>query len=298
MPTKKVQLPKPVREKLKKRQTKKQFWDLFFMQSTLFLLVSFFTITAARQILSLTQSKVFYLPETTLQDFVFSFLLATAAILLVVFYKKGAKWKGEIYKGFFLVAAFAGGMALLQLFMPIYVALVVMAALLLVWVKKSTILAHNALMVLAFAGTAAFLGSELATPNVIIVMLLFAAYDFVAVYYTKHMVVMAKEMIDQNVVLGFIIPKTVKEFELPISKTTFGGSNMILGGGDVVFPAMLIASVASQDIVKAVIIMLFALAGSFASYWIFSTQEEKQPIPALPPIVLVTLLGYLVTLFW
>ena len=56
------------------------------------------------------------------------------------------------------------------------------------------------------------------------------------------MVLMAKEMIDKKVILGFIIPKEFKYFKDKLAHVKQGGNFMILGGGDVVFPCLLAAS--------------------------------------------------------
>ena len=121
-------------------------------------------------------------------------------------------------------------------------------------------------------------------------------YDFIAVYKTKHMVAMAKEMIEKKVVLGFIIPKEIRYFKDNLDKVKSGGNFIILGGGDVVFPALLAVSIIPQSFLKSLVVVLFSLIGAFLSYWIFT--REKEPIPALPPIAFVSIAGYLITLFF
>ena len=113
---------------------------------------------------------------------------------------------------------------------------------------------------------------------------------------TKHMVMMAKEMIEKKVVLGFIIPKEVKYFKDKLDKVKPGGNFMILGGGDIIFPNLLAVSVISEGFLKALVVIIFSLIGTLLSYWIFT--REKKPIPALPPIALFSIVGYLITLFF
>jgi presenilin-like A22 family membrane protease len=110
------------------------------------------------------------------------------------------------------------------------------------------------------------------------------------------MVVMAKEMIDKKVILGFIIPKDIKFFKDKLDKVKPGGNFLILGGGDIVFPNLLAVSVVPFGFLKALIIVLFSLIGSLFSYWIFANQKNKEPIPALPPVALFTIIGYFVAL--
>ena len=131
---------------------------------------------------------------------------------------------------------------------------------------------------------------------VIMLLVIFSFYDFIAVYKTKHMVAMAKEMIDKKVILGFIIPKEIKFFKNGLDKVKPGGNFLILGGGDIVFPNLLAVSVVPFGFLKALIIVLFSLIGSLFSYWIFINQKNKEPIPALPPVALFTIIGYFVAL--
>ena len=152
-------------------------------------------------------------------------------------------------------------------------------------------------MILGLAGAASFFGLEF-TPSVVVALLLiFSVYDFIAVYKTKHMVLMAKDMIEKKVILGFIIPKEIKYFKDNFKKIRPGGNFMILGGGDIIFPNLLVVSLIPQSSLKAVVVLIFSLFGLFFSYWLFATQKEKKPIPALPPIALFSIVGYFLTLF-
>jgi presenilin-like A22 family membrane protease len=112
------------------------------------------------------------------------------------------------------------------------------------------------------------------------------------------MVLMAKEMIEKKVILGFIVPKQLKFFKENLDKVKQGGNFMILGGGDVVFPGLLAVSVLPGGIFKALIVAVFSLTGSFFSYWLFATQKDKEPIPALPPVALFAVIGYFITLLF
>jgi presenilin-like A22 family membrane protease len=70
---------------------------------------------------------------------------------------------------------------------------------------------------------------------------------------------------------------------------------MILGGGDLVLPLLLIASVAGQNILRSIIILVFALLGLLVMHLIF-IKLKSRPMPALPPIAAFSILGYLISL--
>jgi len=289
---------KIIREKIAKKENQKQFWKVFFIQGGLFLLTSVLSVVSAYELNKLAQIKKIYLPTTSLQDFLFSFLFVMFFVLLFVLYrnKKVNKFKEIIYKGLFIITVFWGGMTVLNLFMPVFAAILIMGVLIMLWLEFPAVWVHDILMILGLAGAASFFGLGF-TPSVVVALLLiFSVYDFIAVYKTKHMVLMAKEMIEKKVILGFIIPKEIKYFKDDLSNIKPGGNFMILGGGDVVFPGLLAVSVIPAGISKALIIALFSLIGSFFSYWLFT--KEKEPIPALPPIALFAIVGYLITLLF
>lgn len=107
---------------------------------------------------------------------------------------------------------------------------------------------------------------------------------------------MAKEMIEAKAILGIILPPKIAEFQAPLKDVKMGGKFVILGGGDIVFPLLLVTSLVPYGILKSLIVAIFALFGLFISFWIFISQKTRQPIPALPPIALFSIIGYLITL--
>ena len=118
----------------------------------------------------------------------------------------------------------------------------------------------------------------------IVLLAVFSVYDIIAVYKTKHMVKMARDMMEAGAIFGLIIAtKKPKDF-------------MILGSGDILLPLILSATVAAYSILGAVIISLFAAAGLFVTHLLFSNQKRRKPMAALPPIATLSIIGYLVFL--
>lgn len=294
----KYSAPKIIREKLTRKESQRKFWGVFFVEGELFLLTSLLAIVSAFELNRLAKVGKIYLPTTSLQDFLFSFLFVTFFVLIFVTYKKAGKFKEIVYKGFFIITVFWGGMTVLNLFLPIFGTILIIGILIAMWLKFPAVWAHDILMVLGLAGAASFFGLGFTPQVVVALLLIFSVYDFIAVYKTKHMVLMAKEMIEKKVILGFIIPKEIKYYKDKLSQVKPGGNFMILGGGDVVFPSLLAVSVIPSGFLKALIIVLFSLAGSFFSYWLFSRRDKKEPIPALPPIALLAIIGYFITLLF
>ncbi len=289
---------------MQQKESQKELWKIFFIEGSIYLLTSLLALAGAFQLKRLEDAHQIYLPQTTLQDFLFSFFVGTVLVLALIAlkHKKTQKWKPIIYKGFFLVTCFWGGMALLQAYLPVLFAVGIMGLLIFLWMHFQSVWAHNTLVIVALAGTAGFLGLQLSVSGVLLLLLILSLYDFIAVYKTKHMVQMAKEMIEKRVIIGFIIPRDLSGFKEPLSKVKPGGNFMILGGGDVVFPNILVAALVREGIGKSLIVLVFALIGTFLSYYMFASQKparpggEKEPVPALPPIALSCVVGYIITL--
>ena len=170
-----------------------------------------------------------------------------------------------------------------------------MGILIYLWLKKPLIFIHDLIIILGIAGVGAILGLSLEPKIIILLLIIFSIYDIIAVYVTKHMVKIAKEMIRQKVIVGFIFPLNISDFKENIEKVKPGGKFMVLGGGDVIFPLLLCVSLIPLGIKNSLTVAVFALIGLFVSYLIFIFQKTRRPIPALPPIALFSIIGYLLT---
>lgn len=298
----KYTVPKNIKEKRAKRESQKIFWKVFFIEGAFFLITSFLATVSALKLNKLAEIKKVYLPAVWWQDFLFSFLFVAFFILVFISYKKAGKFKEIVYKGLFIIAVFWGGMTVLNLFMPVFATIFVMGVLIILWLELPTIWVHDILMVLGLGGAASFFGLEFAPSVVVALLLIFSVYDFIAVYRTKHTAQMAKEMIEKKVVFGFIIPKEVKSFAYKLNKLKINSNFIILRGGDVVLPGLLASSIISSGFARALIVILFSFTGSFFSYWLLMAQKDFgdkiEPVSALPPIALFSIIGYLITLLF
>ncbi len=104
----------------------------------------------------------------------------------------------------------------------------------------------DALGVLIGAGVASIFGVSLDILPVLLLLILLAAYDAIAVYKTKHMITLAEGVIDMKTPILFVIPKRrdysfIKE---GIGKLADGGERaaFIIGMGDMIMPSMLVVS--------------------------------------------------------
>lgn len=239
-------------------------------------------------------------------NFLIYFLIAT--LVLLIFLKISKRGSGFILQIFFILAIFSGLDILFSIMVGEPVATILAAGLVALRFFRPTVLLHNLVVIGGIAGISGMLGLTIFPRDAIILLIILAIYDVIAVYKTKHMVKMAEEMIKKRVILGIIVPEKILGLKASmgdvekekisvrrIFKPGKSGRFMILGGGDLALPLILIASVANQDILKSIIILIFALFGLFAMHLIF-IKLKSRPMPALPPLAIFSILGYLVSL--
>lgn len=271
-------------------------FEIFFFEAFLFLVNLFLGIFVAFRINEILKIEKITLPQISFWNFLIYFLVATLFFLFISYFLKRKSKKGIIFKGLFVFVNFLGGaIALEGLGIPNILPPILMAILIFSWLKISLVFIHDLIIILGIAGIGSTLGLSLQPEIVIILLVIFSIYDFIAVYKTKHMIRMAKEMIEVGAIIGLICPQRISDFKARLKEVQPGGKFLILGGGDVAFPLFLAVSLIPQGVFFAFIISIFALFGLALSFGLFIFQKVRQPIPALPPIALFSMIGFLIT---
>ena len=274
-------------------------WKIFIIEAFLFCLTLGSGIAAAFRINNPPPNfgggQKVNIPQISFPQFILNFLLATLFILLILRFVKFEKEKGTIFKILFILAVLLGGLLFLETWLPEHLSLIFIFVLIFWWLKKPSVLIQDLLIILGIAGTGSILGLSLNPLMVIALLIIFSIYDFIAVYKTKHMVRMAKAMLESRAILAIVIPPNIFGFRESLEKIQPGGKFLILGGGDIAFPLIFSVSLIPSGIFNSLIVALFSLIGLFASFWFFTKQKERKPIPALPPIALFSIIGYLIT---
>lgn len=219
----------------------------------------------------------------------------TAAILIAIISRR-SKISGFLMRLFFVFVLFYGVDFFLSLFINPTPAFYFAGALIIARFVFPSVFLHNVVFLLSIASFSTFLSLQLSSTAIIVLLAVLAVYDIIAVYVTKHMVKMAKAMIESKLIFGLIIPEKIKYnfWGLEKAKPGEGQGVVFLGGGDVGLPLFLVANAAATNIIQGVIVAIFAILGMALSYWLFVSQKFKKPMPALPPISMMTILGYLI----
>ncbi len=276
----------------------KPFWKILIIEVFLFSLTLLLGIFTALEISATLKEQNMAIPEISFWHFILQFLLTTLFVLLIIQLVKFRKQKGLIFKLIFVAAVFLGGISMMSVWFPYLPALFLMTIFLAWWWLWPSVFIQDLCIVLGISGAGSFLGLAFKPEIVVALLIVFSVYDVVAVYKTKHMVEMAKQMIESRAILGLIIPRSILGFQERLEELKPGGKFLILGGGDIVFPLFLCCSlVPSFGITKTLIVALFSVMGLLASFYFFAFQKRRNPIPALPPIAFFSILGYLAVKF-
>ncbi|MFA5745878.1 MAG: presenilin family intramembrane aspartyl protease [archaeon] len=151
---------------------------------------------------------------------------------------------------------------------------------------------NNILLAIAISGAGTLIGLSLGIIPVIVLLVLLAIYDIVAVFYTKHMITLANMIITKKISLIFILPAKKREYKL--------------GGGDLVIPAVVSASLFMllikthtllQTLIPVVCVWIASIIGLVITFYILDKYKKKvRALPALPIQVALMVIVIIVTL--
>jgi len=255
-------------------------------------------------------------PQQALWFFVY-LIIATLAILLVFKIYHG-NMLFSLFEGFVIVtASFFVFATIIGYFAPnLSVSAVSIVSLLiaiaLVLIKNKYHILRNTLAIIASIGVGLVLGINFGFAVAYFFVLVIAAYDYIAVFVTKHMLTLAKALSSRN--LAFLIGSTdvevipknffskaeFKEYEKykkeiakiknPIIKKLIKQgklpliSQVQLGAGDLGLPLML--AISSYKLSFSYFIPISVIIGSTVGM-IFTMYIQKKyliPLPAIPPL--------------
>ena len=175
-----------------------------------------------------------------------------------------------------------------------------------VWFFWARVWLHDLLLILALASAASVFGFLLSPWTFMLLMLIVAVYDVVAVRF-GYMLWMADKLSEFGALPAFILPRRIVDWNLSIRQIHISDLTKeqpdkreysILGGGDIGFPLMLVASVFfDAGLVNAIIVSAFALFGLLSAFAIQLLVLKGKPMPALPPIAFACIIGFLIVTF-
>jgi len=220
-------------------------------------------------------------------------LLFTGILLLLL--KFAPKWIFRyLIKGMELMAVFGTSFIVLAVFIPeelfaLGLSLILVATRI---IFRKNVLLRNVSSVFAAAGAGPLIGASLGIIPILVFIILLSVYDLIAVFKTKHMVMLAKGISKQNLSFTFAMPTKEHQFEL--------------GTGDIVIPLAFAVSVlgaAKQgaqmgNIFIVPSLLLFAsLIGLIATVH-YASLENGKALPALPLQTVLMVIVYGLTMLF
>lgn len=284
---------------------------LFFFEAVCFLAAAGLSVIGAGKILALQKiavetpqgtfipveggvERVFLPDPITILQFVIAFILTTILVIALVKYSRGEL----LLILLFALAAWAGCQLIFNSFFSIFWAIFLAIAVVMLRYLIPRVFIQNLIVVLAIAGISMHFGLSLSFEKAVVILAFLACYDIISVYQTGHMVKMFKGLVKSGAIFSLVIPEKVSGFKVKLREVKPNEGFLYLGGGDLAFPAILMVSALSYNVISSVAIAIGAVLGLFVAHFLFVTQKKRRPMPALPPIALGSILGFLVSMFF
>ncbi len=193
------------------------------------------------------------------------------------------------------------------LVLPGWPSVAIGAAVAIIWLFRPVLWLQNVLLLLTLTSVGAVFGVLISPWTVVWVLVALSIYDVVAVRL-GYMMWMARKLSESDTLPAFILPRQNRlwgsnlkssaiqqVFTSEASEREFS----LLGGGDLGFPLIFTASVyAAYGFQGAFIVAIACLLGLLLAYALQIWVLKGKPLPALPPISFVAIIGFLIVRYW
>ncbi len=240
-------------------------------------------------------------PQASIWPILIYFFSVVVVLGVVLFFIPVSKLRLVMRLMFALLYTW-GMFVILGLVLPLWATLTISAAAGILWFLFPLVWLQNILLLLTLVSIGAVFGTVVPPWTVVWVLLAISIYDIVAVF-AGYMMWMAKKLSESDTLPAFVLPKKTRDWALNLKGSTvnklFDDENAerdfsLLGGGDIGFPLIFVASVFDvYGFSDALIVGIAAFIGLLFAYFLQIYLLKGKPLPALPPICLVAFLGFL-----
>jgi presenilin-like A22 family membrane protease len=280
-----------------KLRTSPILWSSLFM--ALALALTFFVASKEKVFVETNQIAS---PSVSLLPAVGYFFGVVAVMALVLFLIPLSKLR-LIFRFLFALMFAWGVLVVITLTLSQVAAYILAAVAAIVWLLWARVWLHNAVLLITLSGAGAVFGFLFPPLTFMILMLIVAIYDIIAVRF-GFMVWMADRLSESSTLPAFVFPKEMGDWATSLKNVRVGDLKdkevdkreyAILGGGDIGFPLMLAVSVFfASNLTSAIVVGAFALLGLMSVFPIQSFWFKGKPMPALPPVALFSLIGFFI----
>jgi presenilin-like A22 family membrane protease len=239
--------------------------------------------------------------------FMIGYFFAAVVIIVVVLFIIPLKKLGLVFRLLYTLLFALGVYIIVYPILPDLAAYSLAIITGVLWLFWARIWLHDLILLITLAGISAVFGFFISPWTFMIFMLVIAVYDVLAVRFGL-MVWMADKLSEAASLPAFVFPRKIGDWRLNLKKIQVGELRKeepakreytILGGGDIGFPLMLAASVFFEDgLPGAILVGVFALIGLMGAFLIQRLWLKGKPMPALPPIAFLSLIGFVIGTFF
>lgn len=233
---------------------------------------------------------------------VLGYFFGAVVVIAVILFLLPLRYLKYVFRLVFAVM-FAWGVLVISFSLPSVASYIVAAIAGIAWFFFARIWLHNLLLLIALAAASAVFGYLFSPLTFIIFILVVSVYDVLAVRF-GFMVWMADRLSGSVSLPAFIFPRKTRDLALNLQAVQVSElkkeaaekrEHTILGGGDIGFPLMLANSVYfDSNTWSAVLVGAFAIVGLMGAFIIQKVWLKGRPMPALPPIAIASVIGYLI----
>ncbi len=240
-------------------------------------------------------------PEVSIWPILIYFFSVVVVLGVVLFVIPVARLK-LVLRILFAILYTWGVVIIAGLSLPFAAAIAIGVVVALIWLFFPYVILQNLLLLITLVAVGAVFGSLISPWTVVWILLAISLYDVVAVRL-GYMMWLARKLSESDTLPAFIVPKRGTDWRMNLRGETVtklfdeeSGERefSLLGGGDLGFPLVFIASVyAAYGFGGALIVAGASVAGLIFAYLLQIFWLKGKPLPALPPICFLSFLGFL-----
>ena len=256
---------------------------------------------ASRQKTFLEASELPY--QDTSLWFMIGYFFAAVAIIVVILFILPLKKLGLFFRLLYTLLFALGVFIIVYPILPDFAAYSLAIITGVLWLFWAKIWLHDLILLITLAGISSVFGFFISPWTFMIFMLVIAVYDVLAVHFGL-MIWMADKLSETTSLPAFIFPKKMGDLRLNLKAVQVGElrkeeadkrEHTILGGGDIGFPLMFSTSVYFESgMNSAILVGAFAIIGLMGAFLIQKIWLKGKPMPALPPIAILSLIGFVI----
>lgn len=241
-------------------------WKTVINALIIYLALGIVTISLTQQYLNAFPNNVTYLSQSNFSYVIIYIMIIVASIvvttIIVLLFRKSKKLH---FSRAFLILRPMIFFIFLSSFIPLLFALIITVVLF--YFEKRSIIISDAINI-GIASVIALLGMSLGVLGSELLIAIIAAYDFISVFITGHMIRLAKSFKDSPQSVGIILAGGRKK------------KHLFLGNGDLAFPNLLVSSMyfATHSVLLA---MLEEMVGFLGLLIILLGGKENKGYPVM-----------------